>query len=163
MSDIYNVDETALTTVHKPEKIWTEINLKQVGLQTSALVGCINAQGGSIPPFIVFPRVHFKDSMLSGAQPGSTETAQISGWVNKEIFQQWLKHFEESTRCSLEKPALLLLDNHMSHFSNVAINYAKENGVILLTFLPHCSHKLQPLDRSVNGPLKRYYNDACSR
>jgi len=133
VSDIYNVDETALTTVQKPENILSEKNLKQVGLQTSAergtlttLVGCINAQGGSIPPFMVFPRVHFKDSMLSGAPPGSTETAQISGWVNKEIFQQWLKHFVESTRCSLEKPALLLLDNHMSHLSIVAINYAKK-------------------------------------
>jgi len=36
------------------------------------------------------------------------------------------------------------------------------NGVIMLTFPPHCSHKLQPLDRSVYGPLKRYYNIACN-
>jgi len=87
VSDIYNVDETALTTVHKPENILAERKLiKQVGLQTSAergtlttLVGCINAQGGSILPFMVFPRVHFKDSMLNGAPPGSTGTAQISG------------------------------------------------------------------------------------
>ncbi len=32
----------------------------------------------------------------------------------------------------------------------------------MITFPPHCSHKLQPLDRSVFGPFKRYYNSYCS-
>ena len=31
----------------------------------------------------------------------------------------------------------------------------------MLSFPLHCRHKLQPLDRSVYGPLKRYYNAAC--
>ena len=41
------------------------------------------------------------------------------------------------------------------------IDYAKKHSVVLLTFPPHCSHKLQPLDRAVYGPFKRYYNNAC--
>ena len=53
------------------------------------------------------------------------------------------------------------MDNHDSHVSVPVIDYAKKNGIIMLTFPPHCSHKLQPLDRSVYGPLKRYYNTAC--
>lgn len=168
--DIYNVDETALTTVHKPPKILTQKNLKQVGLQTSAergtlvtLVGCINAEGRSIPPFLIFPRVHFKEFMLNGAPPGSAGTAHVSGWMNKEIFQLWLEHFVKSTRCSQGSPALLLMDNHISHLSISVINYAKENGLTLLTFPPHCSHKLQPLDRCVYGPLKKFYSDSCAR
>ena len=31
----------------------------------------------------------------------------------------------------------------------------------MLSFPTHCSHKLQPLDRAVCGPLKQYYNAAC--
>lgn len=31
----------------------------------------------------------------------------------------------------------------------------------MLSFPPHCSHKLQPVDRSVNGPLKKAVNSAC--
>ena len=168
--NIYNMDETALTTVHKPEKILAQKNIKQVGLSTSAergtlvtLVGCINAQGGSIPPFMIWPRVHFKESMLNGTPPESAGTAHPTGWMNQDIFLQWLAHFVNCTRCSKEKPVLLLMDNHISHISIAVINYAKENGVILLTFPPHCSHKLQPLDRSVYGPLKKYYNGSCSR
>ena len=31
----------------------------------------------------------------------------------------------------------------------------------MLTFPPLCSHKMQSLDRSVYGPLKKFYNSAC--
>ncbi len=31
----------------------------------------------------------------------------------------------------------------------------------MLSFPPHCSHRLQPLDRSVYGPLKRHINSTC--
>lgn len=167
---IYNIDETALTTVHKPPKVIAQKNTKQVGLATSAergtlvtLVGCINAQGGYVPPFLIFPRVHFKESMLNGAPPGSSGAAHISGWMTQEVFLQWLEHFSKHTKCSLEHPVLLLMDNHTSHVSIAAIESAKKKGIVLLTFPPHCSHKLQPLDRTVYGPLKRYYNDSCTR
>lgn len=42
-----------------------------------------------------------------------------------------------------------------------AIDFCKEKGIVLLTFPPHCSHKLQPLDRSVYGPFKKMVNTAC--
>lgn len=32
--------------------------------------------------------------------------------------------------------------------------------LVLLTLPPHCSHRLQPLDRSVYGPMKSYFNSA---
>ncbi|KAM3609301.1 uncharacterized protein V6R79_012743 [Siganus canaliculatus] len=39
---------------------------------------------------------------------------------------------------------------------------SRENGVVLLSFPPHCSHKLQPLDRTVYGPLKRFISSAIN-
>lgn len=92
--------------------------------------------------------------MLNGTPPGTSGAAHQSGWMNREIFLQWLLHFAKHTKCSPEKPVLLLMDNHCSH---VAI------GTILLTFPPHCSHKVQPLDRTVYFPLKAFYSDCCSR
>ena len=47
------------------------------------------------------------------------------------------------------------------HVSIGVLQYAKDNGIVMLSFPPHCSHELQPLDRTVYGPLKRYYNAAC--
>ena len=63
---------------------------------------------------------------------------------------------------SQENTAVLLIDNHESHLSVQSINLAKEHGLFLLTFPPHCSHRLQPLDISVYGPFKRYYNCGCN-
>ncbi|CAH2016563.1 unnamed protein product [Acanthoscelides obtectus] len=92
--------------------------------------------------------------MLSGAPPGSAGAANQSGWMKKEHFLHWCQHFVKHTGCSKERPVLLLLDNHDSHLSIDSLDYLKENGVTVLSFPPHCSHKLQPLDRSVYGPLK---------
>lgn len=79
----------------------------------------------------------------------------------KGDFVGWMKHFILHTRPSKAKPILLLLDNHGSHLSLEALKLAKENGVIMLFFPPHSSHKLQPLDRSVHDPFKRYVKSAC--
>lgn len=60
-NDIYNVDETALTTVQKPVKVIAGRGTKQVGRITSAERGvlmtaccCINAVGSTVPPFLYF-------------------------------------------------------------------------------------------------------------
>lgn len=166
---IYNVDETALTTVHKPPKILAAKGEKQVGQITSAergtlvtLCGAINALGNSVPPFLIYPRVHFKDHMILGAPPGSVGVSHSSGWMTGENFVLWMKHFISHSRCSVDHPVLLIMDNHDSHITVESLNLAKQNGIILLTLPPHCSHKLQPLDRTVYGPLKKFYNAACN-
>ena len=46
----------------------------------------------------------------------------------------------------------------LEHLDIKVLNFAKSNGVTLLSFPPHCSHKLQPLDVSVFGPLKKLIN-----
>ena len=65
------------------------------------------------------------------------------------------------TNASKETPLILLCDNHESHISIDVLDYASANGIHMLSFPPHCSHKLQPLDRTVYGPFKKYYNSAC--
>ncbi|CAG4946549.1 unnamed protein product [Parnassius apollo] len=75
---------------------------------------------------------------------------------NKSLTQ----HFIKRVRPSKEFPILLVLDNRSSHLSVPTLDLAKENGVVMLSFPPHCSHKLQPLDVSVYGPFKRYLSSA---
>ena len=54
------------------------------------------------------------------------------------------------------------MDNHASHISIGAIAKAKENGIHLVTFHPHTSHKMQPLGRTVFSPFKTHYNNAVT-
>ena len=40
--------------------------------------------------------------------------------------------------------------------------FARENGVVILLFPPHCSHTLELLDVSLYGPFKTYFRSAQS-
>lgn len=166
---IYNLDETGLTTVHNPPNVLAQRGMKQVGQVTSGERGIlvtvccfINAIGNAVPPFMIFPRVNFKPHMLNGAPPGTAGAASKSGWVNSEIFLKILQHFAKHTKCSKEDPVILFMDSHEAHISLDAIEFSKENGITLITFPPHTSAKLQPLDRTVYKSLKTNYNIACN-
>ena len=162
---IYNVDETGITCVQKPSKVIAKKGTKQVGRITSAergktvtAVSSMNAIGNYIPPIFVFPRKRMYPALLKGAPQGSKGYTSKSGWIDSNIFLQWLFHFKEHACPRVDKKALLILDNHSSHLSLDAINFAKENHIIMLSIPPHTSHKLQPLDKTFFGPLKTFYN-----
>lgn len=69
--------------------------------------------------------------------------------MTADIFKKYLQHFINNVKPSKEHPVLLILDNHFTHSSIKVIDLARDNGVIILTLPPHCSHKMQPLDVSV--------------
>ncbi|XP_065658204.1 uncharacterized protein LOC136082712 [Hydra vulgaris] len=151
-----------------PVKVLAGRGSKQVGRITSAERGTLvtaccasNAIGNSIPPLFIFPRVKFHDYMIKEGPPGCVGFANPSGWMNSEIFIERIKHFVKYSNCSQESPVLLLLDSHESHISVKGLELAIQHGITMISFPPHCSHKLQPLDRTVFGPLKRFYNSAC--
>ena len=164
---IWNVDEIGCFTAQNLRKIIAATGVKQVGAMVSAECGqlvtlccAITALRNTIPPMFVFPRVHYKDNFIKEAPTGTIGRAHPSGWMTSENFLEFLKHFVFYERSIREKKVLLLLNNHQSHISLDAIDYTRENGVVLLSFFPHCSHKLQPLGRTVYGPFKRYCNNA---
>lgn len=162
---IHNVDETGVTTVHIPKKIIAQKGVKQVAKVTSGergqlitMCSTVNAMGAYLPPFLVFPRQRAKESMTKGALPGTYAAAHPSGWMTGENFVTFLTHF---VKCAKEKEVLIILDNPESHVGPNGLSFCKQNGIVLLTLPPHTSQKLQPLDRSVFGPFKTIYNEAC--
>lgn len=90
--------------------------------------------------------------MLNGAPVGTLDLAQPTGWMS---LSQVMKHFAKITAPTKE---LLIVDNHDSHLAPAVLNIAKDNEATLLTVPPHSSHRLQPLDVIVFGPLPSYYN-----
>lgn len=166
--DIYNADETGITTVQKPDRVVARRGAHQVGSVTSAERGTLitvafaaNAIGNVIPPFFVFPRVRYQDHFIRDGPVGSAGAANPSGWMQDETFLLFLEHFKKHSNASRSHIVLLLLDNHSSHVHINSLDFCKDNGIILLSFPPHCSHRLQPLDRSAFGPLKKAVNSAC--
>lgn len=168
---IFNVDETGMTTVPKsmPRIVGTK-GKKQVGLLTSAergqlvtVVCCFGADGSYMPPLFVFPRKRMKPELMLNAPRGSWALCHESGWIQKEIFTAWFEKFIKFSRSSVDNPVLLLLDGHASHTKNMdVINLGRNNGVHILSFPPHCTHRLQPLDVGFMKPFSTYYTEAAN-
>jgi hypothetical protein len=163
--DIWNCDETGVTTVQVPEHVIAGKGERQVASVTSGergtlvtMCNAVNACGALIPPFYIFPRVNFKDVFLKNGLPGCVGTAQPTGWMVETTFVKWFNHFVCNVHPSKATPVLLILDNHETHLSIEFIDMAADNGVVVVTIPPHTSHKLQPLDVCVYGPFKRLYN-----
>ncbi|CAH1975225.1 unnamed protein product [Acanthoscelides obtectus] len=95
--------------------------------------------------------------MLNNGPPGALGLAQVSGWMTEDCFVKAVEHFVIHVRPSKENPALILMDNHTSHVNLRVVEFARQNSIIIVTFPPHCSHKLQPLDITVYGPFKTRY------
>lgn len=53
---------------------------------------------------------------------------------------------------------LLILDGHCSHCTLQFLNWWWSNRILVAIFLPHFTHRLQPLDVSLFRPLATYYN-----
>ena len=150
------------------DRVIAPTGIKQTGYVTSeerggllTMCACVNAFGNSIPPIFVFPRVHFRKFTLKDTPIGSIGATHKSGWMAKEMFVTFMEHFVRYSIFSKEKPVVSLMDNHDTHVSIAAVDLRREKGIIILTLPPHCSHKLQILDRTVFTQLKRYYNAAC--
>lgn len=162
---IYNMDESALTTVQKPPKVFAKRGKKQVGAVTSAergqhvtVVACMSSAGHYIPPALIFPRKNHKAELFDGCPPGTLELCHDTGYMVSELFNRWMDHFIKYAKPSKEEKVILILDGHASHTSLDALIKAKENGVVMLCLPPHCTHRLQPLDVAFFGPLEGYYN-----
>ena len=82
--------------------------------------------------------------------------------MTKEVFPEALRHFITYMKPSEESRVLLLMDNHNSHLSVEVIDMCRDHHITVITFPPHCSHRLQPLDVSVYGPVKNAYKTALN-
>ncbi|CAM1300407.1 Uncharacterised protein r2_g1032 [Pycnogonum litorale] len=101
------------------------------------------------------------DSFMNHAPSGAVGLCTKSGWTDINCFLKWLKHFVKHVKPSIHDRHILIVDGHNSHKSLEAIEYARANGIIIMISLPpHCTHKMQPLDRSYFKSLKNAYNQA---
>ncbi|XP_057311558.1 uncharacterized protein LOC130649317 [Hydractinia symbiolongicarpus] len=167
---IFNVDESGLTCVHKPIKVLAPKGKRVVATATSGergvtttIVVCCSATGSYVPPMMIFKRKRKRQDLTEGAPVGTLNEVSDSGWINTELFMTYLKHFAEHTKPTKDDRVLLILDGHRSHTKNIGlIDFARDNGIEIVSLPPHTSHKLQPLDRTFFKPLKVAFNAACT-
>jgi len=160
-SQIWNMDETGITTVQQPQTVIAAKGQKRLGAMTSGergrtitVVCAVSAAGSFIPPMFIFPRQRMASGLSTDGPIGAIYHCSKNGWTTAELFLVWLKHFVENSTCSKEKPVLLVLDNHASHISLEAYEFCRDHGIVMVSLPPHTSHRLQPLDVTFFGPFK---------
>lgn len=166
---VYNCDETGISNVpNKSAKIYAARGSKQVGVATSGERGrnvtvmcCMNAAGGYIPPMFIYPRKRMSPILETGGPIGAIYCCSDNGWMNQVLFLSWLEHFNKHAKPSLADPVLLVCDNHGSHISLAMYDFCKEHHIHVVSLPPHTSHKTQPLDVSLFGPLKNAFYREC--
>lgn len=165
---IYNMNETGMPFDPRPPKVAASKGLKKVRYRSYGqkgqvtVVGCASVSGQPIPPFVIFDAKQLNSLWTKGEVAGTRYGLSDSGWIERELFHGWLaEHFLRHAVGN--RPLLLLLDGHSSHFEPQTIRFAKENGIIVFCLLPHTTHKAQPLDCSLFRPLKSHWMSACQK
>ncbi|KIJ55419.1 hypothetical protein M422DRAFT_240032, partial [Sphaerobolus stellatus SS14] len=103
---------------------------------------------------------------LSGKQPSEEWVATLeNGWTDdkicvqwfREVFVLWAKRERDPTF-----PIIFVLDGHGSHKTSSMHAVAVENDIMLISLLPHTTHRLQPLNVGVFAPLQHEWGKCCN-
>jgi len=167
---IWNCDETGFNFEHSPVIVVAEKGERCVLSRTSSksskvtVMACANAVGKAMPPMVITKGKTTRSLQgynVREAPPNCFWSFQKNGWIDDEIGEKW---FDEVfvKNCGPERPQLLILDGHGSHETLGIIERAIAENIVMISLPPHCTHALQPLDRTVFGPLKSVYNGECS-
>ncbi|XP_031429716.1 uncharacterized protein LOC116221853 isoform X1 [Clupea harengus] len=164
---MWYAEEIGVAIAQNRHTVGTRRDFQQVAAITSAEQSCpltmtcsVSATGNTIPLYSVFPRLRFMEDVHAGAPAGSCGGSHPNGWLKEEQFLDFLRHFVRHSKCSPERPCLLLTDNHGSYLSIEALDFARGNGIMWRMIPPNCFHLLQPLECTVYRPIKAHINTA---
>ena len=163
---VYNCDESGMPFDAHPQHVVTSKKMKKVRSRTSGnksqttVLACANAAGQVIPPMVIFDLKNLQHQLTEAEVPGTLYGLSEKGWIDGELFNGWLsKHFLKYA--TAERPLLLLLDGHSSHYMPSTLRFAREHGIVMFAFPPHTTADSQPLDVCCFGPLKRRWREVC--
>ena len=90
----------------------------------------------------------------------------MKGWTDTLTCHKW---FEETfipqataRRDDPDDPIVLIIDGHESHKSDEILGLAVKHNISLYILPPHTTHRLQPLDVGIFGPLQRRWQERCN-
>jgi hypothetical protein len=165
-SHLWNVDETGLQDYFIPLRVIGETGkpcyqstATERG-QTTTAVAAFNAVGKYVPTMLIMRGKRLKPEWMEGIPKGVDIVLRMSdkGWVTSELFLAWGKAFVAQLPKNDLLPHILFLDGHGSHVYNLEfLTLMRENNVRIWCFPAHCTHWLQPADRSFFRSLKHHW------
>ena len=87
-----------------------------------------------------------------------------NGWTDEFLCEEWFRTVfipQSNTRNTSGAPILLILDGHGSHITKGIRQLAINNNIEIFCLPPHTTHRTQPLDVGVFGPLQLHWMRRC--
>jgi hypothetical protein len=174
--DIYNMDEKGflIRMVGNGKMIFSKQTYEHSSLKKRLQDGnrgwittitCICADGSSLSPSLIYQAVSGKiqNTWLQDFKAEDHKCFFASSrpvWTNDELGFAWLRDiFDRETKGKARRRwRLLILDSHGSHLTMKFTKFCEENKIHIMTYPPHSTHTLQPLDVGILSPLAQAYS-----
>ena len=167
--NIINIDETGLngfTNVPKRTNEVkgtrkTEIKKTSEKIKSMTLVVTVSASGKMYRPTILYKGARITKQLepLKNYLDKNPEKGLLvmnkSGYMMTK--KTWMDHIRSIQKSFPRGVILLLVDGHQSHTSLEFARFCEDKLIIVIFFPSHMSHKLQPLDITVNADIKRIF------
>ena len=168
-NQIWNCDETNMQLEHTPKAVVGRKGANLPGRvsnskESVSVLGCGNAAGDIMSPMVIVKGKTQRSLMgwKTEEAPLNTKWAfQSKSYMDQGLGVEWFKNVFLK-ECGPERPQLLIVDSHCSHEPLELLEMARKENITLLSLPSHCTHHLQPWDKSMFAPLKNKYNQLCS-
>ncbi|KAF6518247.1 hypothetical protein HZS61_002325 [Fusarium oxysporum f. sp. conglutinans] len=175
----YNMDEKGflLGVINRTKRVF-DVNAKRQGKLLGAsqdgnrswitFLACICQDMTSLPPFLIYQGKpgQVQDTWLTDFDPEHQSaffSTSETGWTSHELGKEWLIGvFDRFTKAKARNGRdyrLLITDGHSSHINMDFLDWCDAHRIIVAVFPPHSTHRLQPLDVSLFGPLSTAYTN----
>lgn len=125
-------------------------------------LACVCADGSALPPALIYQGASndLQSTWIEDLDEADKTyfASSENGWTCDALGLAWLSLFHKHTKHKVgNRRRLLIVDGHSSHI-NMAFITTADSLRILLAILPaHTTHRLQPLDVGLFGPLAQEY------
>lgn len=166
-NQIWNADETG-SKQHETHTYVMSKKQSNIGSVSSknrchtTILPCVNADGNYSPPLFIFQGTSYgAEDLKYFNHCVSWATSTPSGFINEQIFLDWLKKFIKwlDTVRNKSDAHLLIIDNLRSHISCDILMTTKQNNIELLALPSNCTHIIQPLDINLFRTFKSNLRD----
>ena len=151
---ILNIDETGwgksqtvFTKVAVPKGSKSHFQRSTYSNDHTTSVHCAAANGKTLPTMVIYKNCIPRWLSTEGLPADWEFTASESGFINSELFYQWMEKILVPYVRRVGPPVVLTLDQATPHLSVRVLKLAIKHGIELFAFLPGASYLLQPLDQ----------------
>ena len=145
-TSIYILDAVTLQMEQSAEDVYVKATSGETGesdkdTQSFTLIGCANAAGSLVPPYLFLPGKRWNDSYLEGTCAGSDGECSEDGDTNAIVFSNYFNnHFRKFVPFGKDNmPIIVLYDGQTSNLMLTLKSFGEENNITFFVLPPHAS------------------------